>query len=85
MVRMCHIFCVEFRGASCRLRPRDSGGEGTGTVRACVRWPYKIVNAFFKVSKLEATGTFALQMSSERDDPAQLRTSVANRLGSGCS
>jgi hypothetical protein len=33
------MFCVEFKGESCRLRPRDSGGVGTGIVRACVRWP----------------------------------------------
>ena len=42
------MFCVELRGESCKLRPKDSGGRGTGMVRACVRWPWKVVNQFSK-------------------------------------
>lgn len=79
------MFCVESSGESCRLRPKESGGVGTGMVRTCVRWPWKVVNGLRSVLREGATSTFALQMLSEREDPAQFRTSVAKRLGSGFS
>lgn len=37
------------------------------------------------MSFVEARRTFALHRSREREDPAQLRTSVANSVGSGLS
>jgi hypothetical protein len=85
MVNICQMFWVEFKGESCRLRPIDSGVVGTGIVRACVRWPCSVVSRLPKYTSQGAGSTFALQRSRERDDPAQFRTSVAKRLGSGFS
>ena len=56
MVKMCQMFCVEFRGASWRVSPRESGGAGTGIVRACVRWPCGLISWLPKYASRGAWG-----------------------------